>query len=466
MPISRSRLLLLFVISLGSFMGALDNTIVNVSLPIIADYFGVGTAEVALVVLAYMLVGTSMVLLFGYVGDRVGYRKVFAIGFLLFVFSSLMCGLSGGIWELIGWRALQGLGEAMFAAVLSAMIFTFFPEDERTKALAIMVSMASLASVAGPVLGGLLTSYLSWHWVFFVNVPIGLIGAFLGLKVIPRSVAQTTGRFDKLGAVLVMMAMFLTVYYLNIGKEWGWTAAPSFVLLAGTILTWVGLVLWERRNQNPAMDVNMFKDRGFALGNLAGFLMMAVLMGTAFVMPFYFQQVKGMSVADTGLVLLVPAVAAVLFGLGGARLCYRFGDKKVALVSAGASALIGLLYIMAVGSDYTLEVWLVIMFAGGAAIGLFTPPCTKMVMARCSGAKVGCGSAINTTMRAMGMTAGVAIFEAILAEYTPQARLVMLNQGVPIDITGFENAFILGAVMSTIAFIAILLSPEETACKA
>jgi EmrB/QacA subfamily drug resistance transporter len=465
MKIASSRLLLLFVISLGSFMSSLDNTIVNVSLPTIAEYYQVGTGEVSLVVVAYMLVGTSLVLMFGYLGDRVGYRKIFVIGFLAFVVSSAMCGLSGGIWELIGWRGVQGLGSAMFGAILSAMVFSFFPEDERGKALAIMITMSSLAAVVGPVLGGLLTNFLSWNWVFFVNVPIGLLGAIIGLKVIPKVIPSNTGRFDTTGSLVVMVAMVLTVYYMNIGKEWGWTSPSSLAILLGAAASWLFLVWWERRNANPALDVKLFRDRGFALGSVAGFLMMAVLMGTTFVLPFYFQLIMGMNAGVTGVILLVPALASVVFGLLGPRLCLRFGDGKIAMVAAGLSALVGVgYYLLTAMTGSALWPWLVVSSIGGASAGLFSPPCTKLVMSRCPDSRIGAGSAINTTLRSIGMTTGVALYEAILSTDSPVGARVMLTAGSSNHLLqGFELAFILGTVMSLVALFAVLFSGFSSA---
>jgi len=462
MPVSRPRLLLLFAISLGSFMGSLDNTIVNVFLPVIAHYYQVGTGEVALVVLAYMLMGTSMVLLCGYLGDRIGYRRIFVIGFLAFVISSAMCGLSGGIWELIGWRGVQGLSSAMFGAILSAMVFSFFPDEERGKALAIMITMSSLAAVVGPVLGGLLTHYLSWHWVFFVNVPIGLLGALIGMRVIPAVVPTGKGRFDVLGTMLVMVAMILTVYFMNIGKEWGWTSMGTLGRLGAAITSWAALIMWERRTSDPALEIGLFRDQGFALGSVAGFLMMAVLMGTTFVLPFYFQLIRGLSVGGTGLVLLVPAVASVIFGMLGSRLCTGFGDRKVALVAAAVSAVIGFgYYLLSLQLDSPLWMWLVVSFVGGASAGLFSPPCTKMVMSCCPLTSVGAGSAINTTVRSIGMTSGVAIYEAVLSAYAPSGVRVSLMLGASNHyLDGFELAFLLPMALSFIAFIAVSLMKD------
>jgi MFS family permease len=170
-----------------------------------------------------------------------------------------MCGLSGGIWELIGRRGVQGPRPAKFGAIPSAMVFSFFPDEERGRALAIMITVSSLAAVVGPVPGGLLTHYLSWHWVLFVNVPIGLLGALIGMRVIPAVVPTGKGRFDVLGTMLVMVAMMLTVYFMKIGKEWGWTSIGTLDVLGASIISWAALIGWERRISNPALEIGLFR---------------------------------------------------------------------------------------------------------------------------------------------------------------------------------------------------------------
>ena len=265
--------LLILSISLAIFMSALDGTIVNIALPTISESFGVSSSAVSWVATAYLLVMAGCVLIFGKVSDVIGFKKVFLSGFVIFTLGSFACGflpeLLHSFYALVGARAFQGIGGAMMTAIAPAMVTAYIPMDKRGNAMGIIMTVAALGMAIGPTIGGVLTQYLSWHWIFFINVPVGIVAVLLGAKVIPASGAgQNSAGFDKSGAVLIFSGLAALLFFVSEGEVLGWTS-PVIAGSGALAVLLLGCFVWhEQKTADPLLELRLFKNRDFLLTNL------------------------------------------------------------------------------------------------------------------------------------------------------------------------------------------------------
>jgi EmrB/QacA subfamily drug resistance transporter len=284
--------LILVVVCLAAFMGSLDVSAVLIALPSISDHFNVTTSVSTWIIMSYGLIMASFMLIFGKLGDRLGFRSIILAGFIIFTVSSLMCGLATNIVDLIIYRAVQGVGAAMLAALGPAIVSTYFPSARRGVGLGYVTTFASLGLAVGPVVGGLLIQHFDWRWIFLVNVPVGLIGLALAFLVVPQVVVDRHKPFDIVGSVLVFLALICIVFSFNMGEELEWDSPVIWSSgLAGIAL----LLLFTRhlkRTKDPLLDVNLMRNPNIRWGNWSSLVVLAAASGAFVLLPFYFQYVK------------------------------------------------------------------------------------------------------------------------------------------------------------------------------
>jgi EmrB/QacA subfamily drug resistance transporter len=444
--------LLLTVIALASFMGALDATIVNISLPSISASLGARLGLVSWVIIGYLLVLSSSLLLFGRLGDLHGFRPVFLGGFGVFTLGSFLCGISGEVTHLIGFRILQGIGAAALQAIGPALVAMYLPKEEQGRALGILATALSLGIAGGPILGGFLTEYLSWHWIFFINVPVGILGLAIGSAVLPADApASRTGPFDLAGSALFFLALLTLLWPLSDGIYLGWTSP----LILGSIL--VSVVLWgaflrqELRAPDPILSLRLLANRDFTLANGAGFLVMAALSGCEFLLPFFFERVKGFSTGTAGLLLAVPAVALMVAGPLSGALSDRYGVRPFA---TGASFLAagGFLLLAGFSPAASLPFILATLLFLGLAMGLFFPPNMSQILGQCRREEKGMGSGVMNTAKNIGDTVGTALFGTVaLAVIGAQAAHLPGTTAATLPpallTSGFRVAFLVGILL-------------------
>src|SRR6266436_2323916 len=326
----RRRWFALYVLCLGTLMIVLDVTIVNVALPSIKADLGFSQASLAWVVNAYLLTYGGFLLLGGRLGDLFGHRRLFLAGIVLFTLASLACGLSNSQGLLVGARAMQGVGGAVVSAVALALIMNLFTEPvERAKAMGIYGFVMAGGGSVGVLLGGLLTDALSWHWVFLVNIPIG-VGVYALTVVLLRESRAPAGaaRLDVGGAVTVTASLLLAVYAVVNGNEAGWTSARTLTLLgaaAGLLALFLALETWVR---DPLMPLRLFRLRSVATANVVGILWSAAMFAWFFVSALYLQLVLGYSAMQVGLAFLPANLIMAAFSLGlSAKMVMRFGIR-------------------------------------------------------------------------------------------------------------------------------------------
>ncbi len=454
-----SQRLTIFTIALAAFMGSLDVTIVNISLPTISMYFDVGTGMVSWIVLAYLLVMSSFLLAFGKIGDLKGFKRVFLAGFAVFVAGSFLCAIAPSIKLLIAFRMLQALGAAMLTAIGPAMVTVFLPPEIRGKALGIVATFASLGIAMGPPIGGLLTSFLSWRWIFFINIPVGIVAILIGKAVLPESEPRLAGqkaRFDLLGAALVFLALFGLVFGMNMGQELGWTSPAIAGCLIGSLVLAAVFVLRESRFSEPLVDLKLFRNMSFTSANGAVLLVMLVYGGAVFLFPFYLEYVKGLGTDVAGLILMVPSIATIIVAPRAGALSDRIGSRKIC-VAAAVMCVVGFYLLSFLDAESSRTFIFVALVILGLSLGMFLPPNSNLVMAQSPAEKCGIASSLMMTARNVGTVIGIAVFETV---FSARVQMAGLSDGavqggaslIPLTL-GFHDAFLVGAGFSLLAVI-------------
>src|SRR5213596_3557654 len=327
---SRTRWLALIVLCLGDLMIVLDVTIVNVALPSIRKDLGFSQTSLAWVVNAYLLTYGGFLLLGGRLGDLFGHRRLFLTGISLFTLASAACGMAGSQEVLVAARAVQGLGGAVASAVGLSLMMTLFTEPaDRAKAMGVFGFVASGGGSLGVLLGGVLTDLISWHWIFLVNVPIGVLVIVLSLRLLPgERGAAMSGRLDVAGAVTVTAALMLAVYAIVNGNQNGWRSGETLGLLGGAAVLFALFLRTELRAESPLMPLGMFRLRNLATANVVGILWAAAMFAWFFLSALYLQLVLGYSPLQVGLAFLPANLIMGTFSLGlSAKLVMKYGIR-------------------------------------------------------------------------------------------------------------------------------------------
>src|SRR5438067_79025 len=324
----------LAVVGAAFFMTILDVAIVNVAIPSIQRDLHIAESTVQWVVTAYAITFGGFLLLGGRMADLLGRKRIFIVGLVLFTISSLVCGLASNIGVLIGARAVQGIGAAIISpAALSIVTTTFEEGAERNKALGIWGALGGSGAAAGVLFGGILTKYLGWEWIFYVNVPVGALVLGLTLPFVPESRADLGHRrFDAAGAITVTGGLALLVYAISKAPDVGWGSARTILLLIASVAILAVFVVIERRSSAPLMPFRIFRIRSLLAADIVGFLLGAVIFANFLVLTLYVQQVLGWSALKTGVTFLATAGTTVIWAGVAQALTTRFGPRPVIVV--------------------------------------------------------------------------------------------------------------------------------------
>jgi len=458
--------LLLIVISIGVFMDGLDGAIVNVSLPQIAQDFGAEIEFVSLVVTAYLIFLSGLMITFGKIASYKGAKKIYITGIGLFTVSSLLCALSTGIEMLILFRSLQGVGAAMIAPTAIGIVAKEVPEERRGKSLGILVAASSFAFALGPVAGGFLTEYLSWHWIFLINIPIGIAATALSLKYIPKSEIipdenhKKTGTFDYTGSLLFLISVAILITTLGMAGDAGPLSPSVITSLAVCAALFYLFIRREKSVPDPVLDISIFRIPAFSSSTATYMLIMGAFGGAVLILPFYFQYIKSWSPAMAGLALLIPSVMITIFGPLGGMAADRFGTGTVCVIS-GILATAGFF----VTSFYSVNATLIFIAATLLLLGL---GCGPLMSAGASGIissapaeKKEIASGIMSTSVYLGTAIGTAAFTAIFSLFTRTASSSM-NPGADAFLDGFFSCFIAGTLFCLTATLLAFAQKKES----
>jgi EmrB/QacA subfamily drug resistance transporter len=451
----RQRWLALLVLCLGVLMIVLDTTIVNVALPSIKADLHFSETSLVWVVNAYMLTFGGFLLLGGRLGDLYGHRRLFLAGIVLFTLASLACGMANSQVLLVAARAVQGLGGAVVSAVALSLIMNLFTEPaERAKAMGVYGFVCAGGGSIGVLLGGLLTSQFSWHWIFLVNLPIGVAVYVLCLRLLPAMPGHAEGeKLDVIGAVTVTLALMLAVYAIVNGNEAGWTSAATLGLLGTAAALLLAFIAIESRVAHPLMPLTLFKSRNVSVSNTVAVLWAAAMFAWFFISALYMQLVLGYSPLQVGLSFLPANIIMALFSLGlSARLVVRWGFRLPLAAGLGLAAVGLLLFSQApVNGQFMLHV-LPGMVLLGLGAGIAFNPMLLAAMSDVAPTESGLASGVVNTAFMMGGALGLAVL-ASLAAARSTALAALQTDAVAALAGGYQLAFLLGAVFALAAAV-------------
>lgn len=446
-----NRWIVLALAASSSFISTLDSSIVNIGLPVIARDFHVGVSgAIEWVIIGYLVIIASVLLTFGRLADMVGRRPIFLSGLSIFVLGSTLCGMAPTLLLLILARLFQGLGGALIFSVNIAMVTSSFPSRGRGLALGLNAVVVSLGIAAGPTIGGIITQYLSWRWIFYVNVPICLTVLLAGYIVYrePRPARGERGRFDPLGAVLLAIGFATLTLGLSFGEEWGWRSSGTLSAFSVGLVALVVAVYIERRIAHPILDLHLVMNRTFAMSNVSFMLCMLALFAPGFILPFYFEQLRGFSTLHTGLMLTpLPLSLALAAPLSGS-LADRFGSRWLSPLGLTIACL-GLFLLSQLNTQSSTWDVLWRLSLTGFGQGLFQSPNTRTIMGAAPADAQGEASGLLATGRVIAQSTSVALAGTIFTALGAAAAGTILTAPgtqhlVTTRLLALQNTFVSG----------------------
>jgi EmrB/QacA subfamily drug resistance transporter len=448
-------------VSFGLFMIMLDNTVVNVALPSIQRDLGADLSELEWIVTGYALTFASLMLVGGKVADAYGRRLVFVAGIVVFTTASLLCGLASSSEMLIGARILQGAGAALMNPATLSIIAATFPPRERGTAIGIWAGTSALALAIGPLVGGLITEHIDWSWIFFVNVPIGVLGVGASYLFIDESRDETHTSLDLPGLAASALGLFALTYGLIEANTYGWTSARivgAFVLAAASLIAFLVI---ERRRRDPMLPLELFRNRTYTGANLVMLLVALAMFGVFFFVSLYMQNILGFSAVQTGAAFLPMTVLIVLIAPIAGKASDRLGSRG--LMTTGMILLsVQLVLFSRLDADSSFWNLLPALLIGGVGMSCTMTPSAAAATRSVPVDKAGVGSAVLNSARQVGGTMGVALMGAIMAAQigdvrTPDAFM-----------RGFERALLVAAAIAVVGAIVayVLIRPHEGAGRA
>ena len=447
---SRSRWLALLILCLGDLMIVLDVTIVGVALPSIREDLGFSEESLAWVVNAYLLTFGGFLLLGGRLGDLFGHRRLFLLGIGLFTLASAACGLANSQETLVGARAVQGIGGAVVSAVALSLTMTLFTEPaERAKAMGVFGFVASGGGSIGVLLGGVITDALDWHWIFLVNVPVGIAVVVLSLMLIPSArVATAAVKLDVAGAVTVTASLMLAVYAVVNGNGVGWVTPQTLGLFAAAGALLVAFLVIESRVESPLVPLRLFRRRNIAVSNVVGVLWAGAMFAWFFLSALYLQLVLGYSPLEVGLAFLPGNIIMGILSISiSAMLVMRFGIRLPLAVGLSLAGVGLLLFARApVDGSFVVDV-LPAMILLGLGAGMAFNPVLLAAMSDVEPTEAGLASGVVNTSFMMGGALGLAVLASLAAARTDTLLVEGASEAVALT-GGYHVAFFVGALFA------------------
>ncbi|OMD91512.1 MFS transporter [Paenibacillus odorifer] len=456
--IQKKRWMILIVLNIFTFMSTLDGSIVNIALPELSKQLKLPMAQIEWVTTGYLMAICAAILFFGKLGDIVGKIRIFKIGTIVFVIGSMLCGLSVSLPPLIASRVIQALGASMTMANSQGIVTDIFPATERGKALGFIGTFVSLGSIAGPSLGGIMVSTLGWEYIFWVNVPIGLIAIFFGWKVLPKDLTRVKSSIDVPGSLLFAVFIITLFAGLLLGQQLGYGNSLIVTSIIVAVVSFVAFIWMELRRKEPLLQLSLFKNPLFSLSILCGFLVFTANFCFNIIAPFYAQNMLNLSPFYAGfLLMLLPICMVVVAPMSGA-LSDKIGSEF--LTFAGLVVMViaqfGLAQLHVGSSVVLVGVWIAML---GIGSGLFQSPNNSLVMSKVPRTQLGSAGSVNSLVRNVGMVVGITIATTILFQVMSSKagyRVTGLVPGRPeLFIEGMHVVFVTSA---SICLVAALLT--------
>ncbi|WP_339287366.1 MFS transporter [Paenibacillus sp. FSL E2-0201] len=456
--IQKKRWMILIVLNIFTFMSTLDGSIVNIALPELSKQLKLPMAQIEWVTTGYLMAICAAILFFGKLGDIVGKIRIFKIGTVVFVIGSMLCGFSLSLPALLASRVIQAIGASMTMANSQGIVTDIFPANERGKALGFIGTFVSLGSIAGPSLGGIMVSTLGWEYIFWVNIPIGVIAILLGWKVLPKDLTRTKSTIDVPGSLLFAIFIISLFAGLLLGQQLGYGDSLIVTSLIVAVISFIAFLWTELRRKEPLLQLSLFKNPLFSLSILCGFLVFTANFCFNIIAPFYAQNMLNLSPFEAGfLLMLLPICMVVVAPISGA-LSDKIGSEF--LTFAGLVVMViaqfGLAELHEGSSVVLVGVWIAML---GIGSGLFQSPNNSLVMSKVPRTQLGSAGSVNSLVRNVGMVVGITIATTILFHVMSSEagyRVTGLVPGRPeLFISGMHVVFMTSA---SICFVAALLT--------
>lgn len=449
----KRAMIVVFVLTL--FVQVLDGTVVNVAIPTLADVFGVTDAEIDRAIIGYLVGLAVFIPTSGYLAGRFGARTVFLVSLSLFTVASALCGVSQSLPQLVVFRIFQGIGAGVMGPLGAAMLYRAFPQNERAKAATAVISVAVIAPAVGPVLGGAIIEYLSWRWIFYVNLPIGIVAFVVGWLVVRDFKTEHVARFDAMGFVLAGVGLGATLYGITVARDLGWGSPVVLVTIGAGALSLIALPIYERRIDDPLLRFDLLRAPIFRSIQVLAFPTYAAFVGLIFLLPVYLQSLRGFSALETGLATF-PQALGVWFSsqLVGRVLYRRIGPRRLLLIGLTSGLVIGLLIAQ---SDLTTSLWTIrsLMFARGLGLGFAFIAIQTAVYAQTSVEDTAQATSIFSANRQAAPAFGVAVTAAVLAGVASDSAAPQLG--------AYQAAFWVSALLFVPALISVWWVRDEDA---
>lgn len=440
------------------FMNIMDITIVNVALPTLAAEFNVQTASIEWVVTGYLLSLAVWIPASGWIGDRFGTKRTFLFALAMFTGASVLCGLATSLGELVAFRVLQGVGGGMLTPVGLAMLFRAFPPERRAAASKILIIPTALAPASGPIIGGLLIDTLSWRWIFFVNLPLGIVTFVFAALLLHEHREPTAGRFDVAGFLLSATGLTLVLLTLSEGPVRGWTSPLVFAAAIGGITAFVLLVVVELRVREPMLQLRLFADRMFRRANSVSVFATAAFLGALFLVPLYLQEVLGVSALESGLTTFPEAIGVIAVSQLAARMYPHVGPKR--LMAGGMAGMSVVLFVVS-RIELGTSLWTIrlLMFLLGGCFGFLILALQASSFATISPADTGRASALYNTQRQVASALGVAIVATALSAFLDAEPATPTG-----EVDAYQKVFLVTAAIAAVgALVATRVHDRDAA---
>ena len=467
------------LVCLGLFMTTLDASIVNIGLPAIARAFRTPlNGEIEWIIIGYLVVIAGLLLTFGRLSDVVGRRPIWTAGLVVFTIGSAACGAAPSLGLLIAARVLQGIGGALIFSTSAALISGAVPPSQRGRALGWAAVAIALGGSAGPTIGGILTEHATWRWIFYVNVPFGIVAILATWRLLPRSPGSGAPGIDLAGALLLAIALAALNLGLSFGQEWGWTSARGLGTLGIGVAALGTAIVAEQRSPYPIIDLRLFRSRIFVSAVVSLLCSMLALFAVGFLLPFYLEELRGFSTEHSGLLLTPFPVAIMLVAPLAGRLADQFGSRWLAPLALVITAA-ALLFLAQLDTDSTTGAMVWRLALAGVGLGLFQAPNTRALLGAAPESEQGMASGVFATTRVTGQALSVALAGAVFTAFGGAAagsQLVMQNMHVTATsdaerltlvatfLRGLHAALITCAAFAALgAIVALARGPEPVA---
>ncbi len=447
----------LVAVGIGTFMSALDGSVVNTILPIVREHFSASVASIEWVVTIYLLVLSGVLLGFGRLGDIRGHKRIYMLGFVVFIISSAFCGFATSVAFLILFRGVQALGAAMLQANSPAILTSSFPGRQRGQALGLQATMTYLGLTIGPSLGGWITEHFTWRAVFYLNIPVGLAALYLSMKAIQADKKTTNHEgFDYAGAGLFILGLILLIFSLNQGHALGWSSLPILITIFLSFVLLFTFFQLEKRLANPMLDLQLFSRSKFTTSVVSAILNYIGVYSIIFLMPFYLISGLGLNPALSGLILTaMPIIMAITAPISGS-ISDKVGTKAPAALGMILLTL-GLVLLSRLSLESNFSTIIGRLLVAGLGIGIFISPNTSALMGSAPRDRQGIASGILATSRNFGMVLGVGLAGAVFTSNLSTGDILPSNE----VILAVQASFIVAAIVTACGIPVILLNRQK-----